>query len=158
MGHVPQRSAGLLLWRRRGGAVEVLLAHMGGPFWSGKDLAAWSIPKGLYDGDEEPLAAALREFAEELGLAAPVAPDALVPLGELRQPSGKRLSAWAGEADLDPAAVVPGLFTMEWPPRSGKLAEFPEIDRVEWFPLEVARQKLVRGQTGFLDLLRDLLS
>jgi predicted NUDIX family NTP pyrophosphohydrolase len=157
MGQVPPRSAGLLLWRRRAGVLEVLLAHMGGPFWSGKDLAAWSIPKGLYDDDEEPRAAAMREFTEELGVPVPVPADALLPLGEVRQPSGKRLSAWAAEADLDPTVVVPGLFSMEWPPRSGKQAEFPEIDRVEWFPLELAREKLVRGQTRFLDLLQDLL-
>jgi predicted NUDIX family NTP pyrophosphohydrolase len=150
MGHVPPCSAGLLLWRRRDGVIQVLLAHMGGPFWSGKDDAAWSIPKGLYDDDEEPLTAAIREFTEELGLPVPVPPDALMPLGELRQPSGKRLTVWAAEADLDPADVRPGLFTMEWPPRSGKQAEFPEIDRVEWFPPDVAAAKLVRGQRPFL--------
>lgn len=151
---MPVRSAGVLLWRRRGGeAVEVLLGHMGGPFWTGKDDAAWSIPKGIHADDEEPLAAALREFAEELGLPVPVPPDRLVPLGELRQPSGKRLTVWAAEADLDPAAVVPGLFEMEWPPRSGRTAEFPEIDRAEWWSLEVAREKLVRGQRPFLDRL-----
>jgi predicted NUDIX family NTP pyrophosphohydrolase len=147
---VPQRSAGLLLWRRRGDDIEVLLAHMGGPYWTGKDDAAWSIPKGLYDEDEEPLAAALREFAEELGVPVPVDVDSLTPLGELRQPSGKRLTVWAGEGDLDPADVVPGLFTMEWPPRSGKQAEFPEIDRAAWWSLAEAEAKLVRGQIPFL--------
>jgi predicted NUDIX family NTP pyrophosphohydrolase len=153
MGYVPPRSAGLLLWRRHGGEVQVLLAHMGGPFWTGKDDAAWSIPKGLYDDDEEPLAAAMREFTEELGLPAPVRPEQLVPLGERKQPSGKRLTVWAAEADLDPADVVPGLFTMEWPPRSGKQAEFPEIDRVAWWSLVEAETKLVRGQVPFLTVL-----
>jgi predicted NUDIX family NTP pyrophosphohydrolase len=154
MGHVPVRSAGLLLWRRRGDVVEVLIGHMGGPFWSGKDEAAWSIPKGVYDETEEPRAAAMREFTEELGMPVPVAADQLVPLGdELRQPSGKRLTVWAAEADLDPARVVPGMFTMEWPPRSGRTAEYPEIDRAAWWAVEVARDKLVRGQRPFLDRL-----
>jgi predicted NUDIX family NTP pyrophosphohydrolase len=151
------RSAGILLWRRAAdGAVEVLLGHMGGPFWTGKDEAAWSIPKGLYDDDEEPLAAAAREFTEELGVPLPVDLAALRPLGELRQPSGKRLTAWAAEADLNPAAVVPGTFTLEWPPRSGRTAEFPEIDRAAWWQLEVARTKLVKGQRPFLDRLLSL--
>lgn len=130
---------------------------MGGPYWAGKDDAAWSIPKGLYDDDEEPLAAAIREFTEELGLPVPLGPDQLVPLGELRQPSGKRLTVWAGEGDLDPAAVVPGLFTMEWPPRSGKQAEFPEIERAEWWSLADAETKLVRGQVPFLARLTRLI-
>ena len=151
------RSAGILLWRRPSDArpadVEVLLGHMGGPFWTGKDEAAWSIPKGLYDNTEEPLAAAAREFTEELGVPLPVDIADLRPLGELRQPSGKRLTVWAAEADLDPDAVVPGTFTMEWPPRSGKTAEFPEIDRAAWWPLSVARDKLVKGQRPFLDRL-----
>jgi predicted NUDIX family NTP pyrophosphohydrolase len=135
----------------------VLLGHMGGPFWTGKDEAAWSIPKGLYDEDEEPLTAAAREFTEELGLPLPVPLDDLQPLGELRQPSGKRLAVWAAESDLDPASVVPGMFTMEWPPRSGKTAEFPEIDRAAWWPIEVARTKLVKGQRPFLDRLVQLV-
>lgn len=138
------------MWRRRAGAVEVLLGHMGGPYWAGKDDRAWSIPKGLYDEDEEPLAAALREFTEELGLPVPVPTEQLVPLGELRQPSGKRLTVWAGEADLDPADVTPGTFTMEWPPRSGTQAEFPEIERAEWWSIAAAETKLVKGQVPFL--------
>jgi predicted NUDIX family NTP pyrophosphohydrolase len=158
MEHVPERSAGLLLWHRRAGEVEVLLAHMGGPFWAKKDAAAWSIPKGLYDEDEQPLVAAIREFTEELGVAPPVDLDVLVPLGELRQPSGKRLTVWAAEAEFDPACVVPGLFTMEWPPRSGRQAEFPEIDRVEWFTVPIAADKLVRGQRPFLDRLAQATS
>jgi predicted NUDIX family NTP pyrophosphohydrolase len=151
------RSAGILLYRRGANGLEVLLGHMGGPFWTAKDEAAWSIPKGLYDDDEEPLLAALREFTEELGIAPPFEPEALRPLGELRQPSGKRLTVWAAEGDLDPADVVPGTFTMEWPPRSGKTAEFPEIDRAAWWAIDVAQQKLVKGQRPFLDRLVSLL-
>jgi predicted NUDIX family NTP pyrophosphohydrolase len=154
---LPERSAGVLLWRRRGDGVEVLIAHMGGPFWSGKDAAAWSVPKGLYDEDEQPLAAAVREWNEELGVALPVPVHDLVPLGEARQPSGKRLTVWAGEGDLDPADVVPGTFTMPWPPRSGRTAEFPEIDVVDWCAVEVARPRLVVGQRVFLDRLLELL-
>jgi predicted NUDIX family NTP pyrophosphohydrolase len=152
------RSAGILLHRWSAGELEVLLAHMGGPFWSGKDEAAWSIPKGLYTDDEEPLAAALREFAEELGVEPPVDPQTLLPLGELRQPSGKRLTVWTAEGDLDPAVVAPGTFTMEWPPRSGKTAEFPEVDRAGWWPVDVARVKLVKGQRPFLDRLLERVS
>lgn len=118
---------------------------------------AWSVPKGLYADDEQPLAAALREFTEELGVAPPFEADALRPLGELRQPSGKRLTVWAAEGDLDPADVVPGTFTMEWPPRSAKTAEFPEIDRAAWWTVDVARTKLVKGQRPFLDRLVSLL-
>lgn len=155
---MPVRSAGVLLWRRAvGSGLEVLLAHMGGPFWANKDDAAWSIPKGIHADDEEPLAAAIREFEEELGVPVPVAADRLVPLGEFRQPSGKRLTVWAAEADLDPGSVVPGLFTMEWPPRSGRTGEFPEIDRVEWWPIEIAQSKLVRGQRPLLDRLLQAL-
>jgi predicted NUDIX family NTP pyrophosphohydrolase len=158
MQDVPVRSAGLLVWRRPvASGVEVLIAHMGGPLWSRKDDAAWSIPKGLYDADEPPLQAALREFAEELGLVPPVDPQALVPLGEFRQRSGKLLTVWAGEGDLDPAAVVPGTFTMEWPPRSGQLAEFPEVDRVAWLSPDDARPKLVAGQRPVLDRLLEVV-
>ena len=156
MCHVPERSAGVLLWRRHDDVVEVLLAHMGGPLWATKDSAAWSIPKGLYDGSEQALAAAVREFTEELGVALPVPAEDLVALGELQMPSGKRLTIWAAEADLDPGSVVPGMFTMEWPPRSGRQAEFPEIDRAEWFDLATAQDKLVRGQRPFLERLAQL--
>ncbi len=131
---------------------------MGGPYWTGKDAAAWSIPKGLYDEDEEPLAAAMREFTEELGLPVPLAAEELEPLGEVRQPSGKRLTVWAGEADLDPADVRPGMFTMEWPPRSGKQEEFPEIERAEWWSIAEAETKLVRGQIPFLERLARLIT
>jgi predicted NUDIX family NTP pyrophosphohydrolase len=158
MGHVPERSAGVLLWRRRDDVLEVLLAHMGGPLWAKKDAASWSFPKGLYDADEAPIVAAVREFTEELGVPLPVSVDELVPMGELRQPSGKWLTIWAAEADLDPSTVVPGTFSMEWPPRSGRQAEFPEIDRVEWFDLTTAEDKLVRGQRPYLERLRQMVT
>lgn len=150
------RSAGLLLHRRVDGRVEVLIGHMGGPFWARKDERGWSIPKGEYTADEDPLAAARREFAEELGTPPPEGTD-LHPLGELRLPSGKRLTVWTGEADFDTGAVVSNTFALEWPPRSGRIAHFPEIDRAEWVPLDVARAKLVAGQVPFLDRLRTLL-
>jgi predicted NUDIX family NTP pyrophosphohydrolase len=146
-----------LLWRRRDDDVQVLIAHMGGPFWSRKDEAAWSVPKGEYVDPEEPLAAALREWEEELGVPVPVEPSSLVPLGEVRQPSGKLLTVWAGEGDLDPSSVVPGLFTTQWPPRSGMLVEFPEVDRVEWCTVDVARPRLVAGQRVLLDRLREVV-
>jgi predicted NUDIX family NTP pyrophosphohydrolase len=148
-----KHSAGLLLFRRRD-EVEVLLAHMGGPFWAKKDEAAWSLPKGELEEGEEPVAAARREFAEELGLPAP--DGCWLPLGDVRQ-SGKVVTAWAVEADLDPAAVVPGTFELEWPPRSGRKQEFPEVDRVEWFGLDAARVKLVKGQRAFLDRLSEVV-
>jgi predicted NUDIX family NTP pyrophosphohydrolase len=148
------RSAGVLLWRRApGGVPEVLLGHMGGPFWARKDVGAWSVPKGEYDDTEPPVEAALREFAEELGLAVPVPTERLVPLGEVIQRSGKRLTVWAAEGDLDPAAVVPGTFTLEWPPRSGRTAEFPELDRVAWWTVDDARGHIVAGQRPFVDRL-----
>lgn len=151
------RSAGLLLYRRTsGGGPELLVAHMGGPFWARKDDAAWSVPKGEYTDGEDPLDAARREFTEELGL--PVPDGDPLPLGEARQPSGKRLTVWALEADLDPADVTPGTFTLEWPPRSGRTREFPEVDRVEWVTPDVARRRLVRGQVAFLDRLLALLA
>jgi len=144
-------SAGVLLYRRTDAGVEVLLAHMGGPFWARKDDGAWSIVKGEHDEDEDGYAAARREFLEETGLAPPVGDP--IPLQEVRQSGGKRVTAWALEGDLDPAAIVPGTFSMEWPPRSGVQQEFPEIDRVAWFDLETARRKLVRAQAAFADRL-----
>ncbi|MFF9896331.1 NUDIX domain-containing protein [Streptomyces longispororuber] len=146
-----RRSAGLLLFRDAGPEVEVLIGHMGGPFWARRDTAAWSIPKGEHGDDEEPLAAAVREFEEELGLPAPEGP--YVPLGEARQAGGKTVTAWAVGADLDPAAVVPGTFRMEWPRGSGRVREFPELDKVAWLPPDRARDKLVAGQRVFLDRL-----
>lgn len=138
------------MYRRRGRAVEVLLAHPGGPFWGRRDEAAWTLPKGEIAGSEEPLAAARREFQEETGFASS---PPYHPLGELRQRSGKRISAWAFEGDADPAELVSNSFEMEWPPRSGRLQSFPEVDRVAWFGLEEARRKLIAGQVPFLDLL-----
>jgi len=144
-------SAGILLFRRGSSGPEVLLGHMGGPFWARKDAGAWSLPKGEHGPDEEPLAVARREFEEELGFPAPAAD--LVPLGEHRVTSGKVLTVWAVEGDLDAGACRSNTFSIEWPPRSGRMQEFPEIDRAAWFGLEEARTKLVRGQVPFLDRL-----
>jgi predicted NUDIX family NTP pyrophosphohydrolase len=146
-----KRSAGILLFRRTGDGLEVLLGHMGGPLWARRDEAAWSLPKGEYLADEEPIAAARREFAEELGI--PVPDVDLVELGEVRQRSGKLVTVWAGETDLDLADFVPGTFEMEWPRGSGRSRSFPEIDRVAWFDLAGARPALVAGQREFLDRL-----
>lgn len=146
-----KRSAGLLLYRCLPTGVEVLIGHMGGPFWSGRDEAAWSIPKGEYGPEEQPEAAARREFEEELGLPAPDGTP--VPLGESRQTNGKVVTVWAVEADLDLSGVVPGTFTMEWPRGSGVQQEFPEIDRVAWLAPERASPRLVAGQRVFLDRL-----
>lgn len=161
---VGKRSAGILLFRRADGAggagdnVEVLLGHMGGPFWQRKDAGAWSVPKGEYGPDEQPQAAARREFEEELGLPVPGGDQVeLVELGTARQSSGKVVTVWAAEGDLDPASVVPGTFTMEWPKGSGRIAEFPEIDRVGWFGVDEARDKLVAGQRVFLERLAERL-
>lgn len=143
-------SAGILLYRRVP-SLEVLLAHMGGPFFARKDDGAWSIPKGEYGPDEDAFAAALREFAEELGSPAPSTQ--LVPLGSVRQANGKVVTAWAVEGDLDAAAIVSNTFDLEWPPRSGRVQSFPEVDRAAWFDLESARPKLVKGQVELLDRL-----
>ena len=148
-------SAGLLLYRRRGREIEVLLAHMGGPFWSRKDAGAWSLPKGEYEGDEEPLAAARREFAEELGLPAPAG--RALDLGTIKQAGGKVVQAWALEGDLDTDAVRSNSFELEWPRGSGTVQSFPEVDRAAWFDLQSARVKLVKGQVGFLERLSGLL-
>ena len=144
------RSAGLLLFRRVP-ALEVLIGHMGGPFWARKDAGAWTIPKGEHGDDEDGLAAARREFTEELGVAVPQGEPLF--LGEIRQRGGKLVAAWALEGDLDPAAVVPGTFLLEWPPRSGRVLEVPELDRVEWVDLVEARERLVTGQRVLLDRL-----
>lgn len=138
------------MFRRRAAGAEVLLAHPGGPFWSRRDEAAWTLPKGEIAPQEEPLAAALREFAEETGF--PSTPP-FIPLGELRQKSGKRISAWAFEGDADPALLRSSPFEMEWPPRSGRLQSFPEVDRVQWYGLVEARRKLIAGQAPFIDAL-----
>ncbi|MGH8893345.1 MAG: NUDIX domain-containing protein [Actinomycetes bacterium] len=149
------RSAGILLYRRSDAGLEVLLGHMGGPFWARKDEGAWTVPKGEIDPDEDALAAARREFAEELGL--PVPPGGLLSLGDVRQSGGKVVEVWAVEGDLDPSAAVPGTFEMEWPPRSGQTQEFPELDRVEWLGLDRAADLVVRAQRAFLDRLADQL-
>jgi predicted NUDIX family NTP pyrophosphohydrolase len=147
---MPKRSAGVLLFRRVVGEIEVLLAHPGGPFWKNKDDGAWSIPKGECADNEDPLAAAKREFAEETGFT----PSGdFVPLGEIRQPGGKVVSAWAVEGDFDTKLLRSNTFSMPWPPGSGKMREFPEIDRAEWFTLEVARRKILKGQAEFLERL-----
>lgn len=149
------KSAGLLLYRLRDETVEVFLGHMGGPFWAKKDDTAWSVFKGEYADDEDPLRAARREFEEETGSPPPDGP--VIGLGEVRQSSGKRVIAWAVEGDFDPALVRSNTFTIEWPPRSGRQAEFPEIDRAEWFDLATARRKIVRGQVPLIDALERAL-
>ncbi|MFE4699159.1 NUDIX domain-containing protein [Streptomyces sp. NPDC056738] len=148
-----RRSAGLLLFRHTDHGVEVLVGHMGGPFFARRDAGAWTLPKGEYEPDETAWDAARREFREELGLPPP--DGAAIALGEVTQKNGKVVTAWAIEADLDPAAMVPGTFTMEWPPRSGRRQEFPELDRVEWMSPERARSLLVTAQTVFLDRLAE---
>jgi predicted NUDIX family NTP pyrophosphohydrolase len=145
---VPDKSAGVLLFRRREDDIEIFLVHPGGPFWAKKDDGAWSIPKGLYDDDEDPLAAAKREFTEEVGSSID---GEFTALGEFKLPSGKRLSVWAVEGDLDAASITSNLFEMEWPPRSGKQAQFPEVDRAGWFTPDAARVKLTKGQLQVLD-------
>jgi predicted NUDIX family NTP pyrophosphohydrolase len=148
-----RRSAGLLLHRPGDGGTEVLLGHMGGPFYARRDAGAWTIPKGEYDPAEPAWEAARREFEEELGLPPP--DGEAVPLGEVRQSGGKVVTAWAVEADLDPATIAPGTFRMEWPPRSGRIEEFPELDRVAWFTVGRAREVIVKAQAAFLDRLAE---
>jgi predicted NUDIX family NTP pyrophosphohydrolase len=149
---MPPSSAGILLFRfGTDGALEVLLGHMGGPFWARKDRGGWSIPKGEHEPDEDPVTAARREFAEELG--APVGDGDLLELGTVRLPSGKLLSVWAAQGQLDVATVVSNTFELEWPKGSGRVQEFPEIDRAGWFAVETARDKLVKSQAVFLDRL-----
>jgi predicted NUDIX family NTP pyrophosphohydrolase len=153
---MPKRSAGLLLYRRRSdGEVEVMAVHMGGPAWARKDEGAWSIPKGEYSADEDPLRVARREFEEEIGRPPPEGP--LLALGEIRQAGGKVVTAWALEADIDVSEIESNTFELEWPPRSGRLREFPEVDRAGWFDVETARRKLVRAQGCLLDALRERL-
>lgn len=144
-------SAGILLYRFNDeGAPEVFLGHMGGPFWAKKDAGAWSIPKGEFENTEEALAAAKREFEEETGAKLT---GSFHPLLPIKQKSGKIVHAWALEGDLDASAITSNLFEMEWPPRSGRKKQFPEIDRAAWFDLTTAREKIVSGQRGFLDQL-----
>lgn len=149
-----RRSAGLLPYRVVQGQVEVFLAHPGGPFWARKDDGAWSIPKGEYGEDEDPLGVARREFTEETGFAA-LPP--YLDLGEIRQPGGKLVRAWAFAGDYDPAAAVSNSFSLEWPRGSGRMQEFPEVDRCDWFDVGMAAAKLLKGQIPFLDRLADHL-
>ena len=145
-------SAGLLLYRRApDGTIELLLGHMGGPFWARKDAGAWTIPKGEHTDDEDPHAAAVREFTEELGTPPPEGPD--LPLGTVRQRAGKQVTAWAREGDLDPTTAVSNLVEVEWPPRSGRTVTFPELDRVRWVGVDEARTLLVSAQVELVDRL-----
>ncbi len=146
-------SAGLVVFRLRGGSLQMLLGHMGGPYWARKDDGAWSIPKGELSDGEDALAGALREYTEELGHAPPDGP--VIELGEVRQRAGKRLIAFAIEGDFDPAQLKPGTFELEWPPRSGRRRAFPEIDRVAWLDLASAKRKTVQGQDVLLDRLAE---
>jgi predicted NUDIX family NTP pyrophosphohydrolase len=152
---VAQTSAGILLYRRRFGTLEVLLGHFGGPYWAKKDEGAWAIPKGLIEANEDPEAAAGREFAEELGtrIEAP-----LLPLGVIRQAGGKVVHAFACEGDLDADAIVSNAFSVEWPPKSGRFGEWPEIDRAAWFTLDEAAAKILPSQRPLLDLLEGVLA
>jgi predicted NUDIX family NTP pyrophosphohydrolase len=147
----PKRSAGILLYRHAKDELQVLIAHMGGPFWARKDAGAWTIPKGEYGDDEDALEAACREFAEELGQD--LATRDLLLRGEVKQSGGKTVVAWAAEGDLEPPGDRTNPFTTEWPRGSGRMQEFPEIDRAEWLSIEVAHHKLVRAQAAFLDRL-----
>jgi predicted NUDIX family NTP pyrophosphohydrolase len=152
---VPERSAGIVLFHRTADGLEVLLVHPGGPFFARRDAGAWSIPKGLYEEGEEPFACARREFAEELGSPCPDGP--AIELGEIRQRNGKRVTAFAIEGDLDADAITSNTFTMQWPPRSGRTEEFPEVDRAGWFGLDAAREKVLAAQAPLLDRLVESL-
>jgi predicted NUDIX family NTP pyrophosphohydrolase len=153
-----KRSSGILLYRDREGTTEFLLVHPGGPYWTRKDEGAWSIPKGGIEEDEDSRTAALRELDEELGPGAPdLDSETLIDLGQVRQRAGKVVDAWAAEADFDPTALDSNTFEMEWPPRSGREVEFPEVDRADWFELEEARRKLLPAQGEFLDRLLEHL-
>jgi predicted NUDIX family NTP pyrophosphohydrolase len=149
-----KQAVGILLYRRSHGRLEVLLAHPGGPLWTRKDVASWTLPKGQFTDGELPLDAAKREFGEEMG--SPPSGD-FQSLGTLKQPSGKVIHAWAAESDFDATTVNSNLFTMEWPPKSGKIGEFPEVDRAEWLSIDEARVKILKGQAPFLDRLLALL-
>jgi predicted NUDIX family NTP pyrophosphohydrolase len=147
---LPKRSAGILMYRRSGGRLELLLVHPGGPFWARKDLGAWSIPKGEYAPPEDPQVVARREFEEETGVALR---GALQPLGEVVQAGRKVVTAFAIEGDFDPTRLKSNTFELEWPPRSGRKAQFPEVDRAQWFSPEEAREKILSGQRDFIDRL-----
>lgn len=151
---MPKHSAGLLLYRRRGGQLQVFLVHPGGPFWAHRETGAWSIPKGECEPSEDALSAAKREFREETGFSIE---GEFVELTPLRQPSGKIVHAWAVEADCDASAVKSNTFALEWPPRSRKMQEIPEIDRAEWFGMTAARRKIHPGQIRLLDQIEHFL-
>jgi predicted NUDIX family NTP pyrophosphohydrolase len=155
MGKSPHESAGLLLFRRRGGRLEVFLAHPGGPFWANKDAGAWTVPKGLVEPGEDPLAAAVREFAEETGLS-PSGP--FLPLGSVRQKSGKVVHAWAVEGDADPDRVTSNVISVEWPPGSGRRVSIPEVDRCAWFEPDEARRRLNPAQVALVERLEAALT
>ena len=150
---MPKQAAGILLFRRGKAGVEVLLAHPGGPLWARKDYGSWTLPKGQFTDGELPLDAAKREFEEEMG-SAPTGD--FQSLGTLKQPSGKIIHAWAAESDFDSSSVKSNLFSMEWPPKSGQMGEFPEIDRAGWFPIDQARIRILKGQAPFLDRLLEI--
>ena len=150
---VAATSAGILPFRRRGDSIELLLVHPGGPFWAKKDAGAWSIPKGELDDGEESRACALRELEEELGSSLDLTPEQLTGIGSVSLKSGKVVHGWAAEADFDPAELHSNHFSIEWPPRSGRQQEFPEVDRAEWFEPEVARDKINPAQAEFIDRL-----
>jgi len=147
-------SGGILLFRHLAGRLQVMLVHPGGPFWAKKDAGAWSIPKGLFEENEGPLEAAKREFAEETGFSAE---GEFIELGELTQPSNKIVHAWALESDLDTTEIKSNTFTLEWPPNSGHVEDYPEIDKGQWFDIDVAKRKITKGQVGFIDRLIDRL-
>ncbi len=153
-----KHSAGILLFRRSGvGEVEFLLVHPGGPFWKRKDQGAWTIPKGQIEHEEEARACAIRELEEELGRAPALDPGQLIELGSIKQRAGKVVQAWAAEAEFDPADLDSNTFRMEWPPRSGEEQEFPEVDKAEWFDLQMARKKILPAQAELLDRLLERL-
>jgi predicted NUDIX family NTP pyrophosphohydrolase len=154
---MPKKSAGLLLFRQNSQAsqVEVFLVHPGGPFWRNKDEGAWTIPKGEFTDEEDALAAARREFQEETGSAAPVGE--YLPLKSIKQTGGKSVHAWAIEADFDAARLQSNSFRCEWPPRSGRMQDFPEVDRAEWFAPDAAKRKILKGQAPLIDQLLALL-
>jgi predicted NUDIX family NTP pyrophosphohydrolase len=150
-----KQSAGLLMYRRGGGVLEFFLVHPGGPFWAKKELGAWSIPKGEYGAEEDPLEAAKREFEEETGLN----PSGdFLALSPIKQPGGKMIHAWGFEGDCNPGGIRSNTFSLEWPPRSGRWQEFPEVDRAGWFQIEEAKAKILKGQAGFLEALQIALA
>ena len=149
-----KKAAGILLYRKKGSSLEIFLIHPGGPFWANKDESAWSIPKGEFLENEDPLTAAKREFQEETGFSVE---GPFASIGSIKRSSGKVVQAWACEGDLDASAIQSNSFRLEWPPRSGKFQDFPEADRAEWFSLDMARRKILKVQMPFLEKLEHLL-